>query len=132
MDIFERKVRKMLKDRDVLSLEGKVAAVTGAASGIGYAAAELLAKFGAQVVLLDVNEAKGEASSKKIVDQGGEACFMKCDVTSEKDCKTAIEEIKNKFGRLDILHNNAGIIIRKTVVELDEKEWDLAVDVCLK
>ena len=131
-DILERKVRKMLKDRDVLSLEGKVAVVTGAASGIGYAAAELLAQFGAQVVLLDVNEAKGEASSKKIVDQGGKACFMKCDVTSGKDCKTVIEEIKNKFGRLDILHNNAGIIIRKTVVELDEKEWDLAVDVCLK
>lgn len=57
---------------------------------------------------------------------------MKCDVTSEKDCKTVMEEIKNKFGRLDILHNNADIIIRKTVVELDEKERDLAVDVCLK
>jgi len=132
VDTFKQKVKKMMKDKDVLSLEGKVAAVTGAASGIGHATAELLAKFGAQVVLLDVDKTKGEMSAQKVVDQGGKACFMKCDVTSEKACKTVIEEIKDKFGRLDILHNNAGIIIRKTVVELDEKEWDLAVDVCLK
>lgn len=59
-----------MKDKDVLSLEGKVAAVTGAASGIGYASAELLAKFGAQVVLLDVDKTKGEMSAKMIVDQG--------------------------------------------------------------
>lgn len=122
----------MLRDKDVLSLEGKVAVITGAASGIGYASAELLAEFGAQVILLDINEKKGEEAAGKIRELGGKACFMKCDVTSAQDCKKVVEEIKNKYGRIDILHNNAGIIIRKTVVDLEEDEWDLAVDVCLK
>lgn len=125
-------VLEMLRDKDVLSLEGKVAVITGAASGIGYASAELLAEFGAQVILLDINEKKGEEAAGKIRELGGKACFMKCDVTSAQDCKKVVEEIKNKYGRIDILHNNAGIIIRKTVVDLEEDEWDLAVDVCLK
>lgn len=122
----------MLKDKDVLSLEGKVAVVTGAASGIGFATAELLAEFGSNVVLLDINEEKGEEAATRIRESGGKACFMKCDVTSSKDCEKVVEEIKQKYGRIDILHNNAGIIIRKNVVDLEEREWDLAIDVCLK
>ncbi len=122
----------MLKDKDVLSMEGKVAVVTGAASGIGFATAELLAEFGADVVLLDINEKKGEEAAAKIKASGGKAYFMKCDVTCAKDCEKVVEEIKGKFGRIDILHNNAGIIVRKTVVDLKESEWDLAIDVCLK
>lgn len=122
----------MLRDKDVLSLEGKVAVITGAASGIGYATAELLAEFGADVTLLDINEKKGEEAAAKIRTTGGKACFMKCDITSAKDCERVVEEIKKKYGRIDILHNNAGIIIRKTVVDLEESEWDLAVGVCLK
>ena len=122
----------MLKDKNILSLQGKIAIVTGAASGIGFATSELLVEYGAQVVMLDINEEKGREAAKKIEKTGEKAVFIKCDITSSAACKKAVSDIKEKFGRIDILHNNAGIIVRKTVVELDEKEWDLVIDVSIK
>ena len=122
----------MLKDKNILSLQGKIAIVTGAASGIGFASSELLAEYGAQVVMLDINEERGREAAEKIEKTGEKAVFMKCDITSSTACQGVVSDIKGKFGRIDILHNNAGIIVSKTVVELDEKEWDLTIDVCLK
>ncbi len=122
---------KMLERKDFLSLEGKVAVITGAASGIGLGTAQLLAAHGAAVAMLDVNP-MGEEEAEKIREAGKVAQFYKCDVTSSSEVKNTVKDIKENFGRIDILFNNAGVTVRKTVVELEEKEWDFVLDVGLK
>ncbi|HOE56541.1 MAG TPA: SDR family oxidoreductase [Bacillota bacterium] len=122
----------MSKEKDVLSMKDKVAVVTGGASGIGYATAELLAEYGADVAIVDLNEAAGNKAAGKIADAGGKAVFYKCDVTSSQDCERVVSQVKKKFGRIDILFNNAGVTVRKTVVDLEEREWDFVLDVSLK
>lgn len=121
-----------MKDNNLLSLDGKVAIVTGAASGIGKAAAELLADYGAKVMILDVSEEKGKEVAEKIRQNNNEAYFYRCDVSNSKDCKKVAEDIKDKFNKIDILFNNAGVTRRKSVVELEEKDWDFVIDVSLK
>lgn len=115
-----------------LSLVGKVAVISGGASGIGLGTAKLLAEHGAKVVLLDVNEENGDKAVKEIVDEGNFAIFKKCNVTNNDDVKNTIESVDKEFGRIDILFNNAGVTVRKTVVDLTEKEWDFVLDVGLK
>jgi NAD(P)-dependent dehydrogenase (short-subunit alcohol dehydrogenase family) len=116
----------------LLSLEGKVAMVTGAASGIGRGISIRLAEMGAFVAVLDIDETKGRESAADIEARGGEAIFLKCDVRSAADCRGAVEAIVQHAGKIDILCNCAGIAIRKDIVDLAEDEWDLAVDVTLK
>ena len=111
------------------SLEGRVAIVTGAASGIGLGCARFLAEMGASVALFDVDEAKGAAAAAEI---GPRARFVKVDVRSGEECRKAVAEVKDAFGRIDALVNCAGVIRRKTVVDLTEEEWDLVLDVGLK
>jgi NAD(P)-dependent dehydrogenase (short-subunit alcohol dehydrogenase family) len=120
------------KAAQLLSLEGKVAVVTGAASGIGRGIALRLAEMGAAVAILDVDRAGGMASEKKIRENGGKALFVKCDVRSSEDCRQAVAQVMVAFGRIDILGNNAGVIVRKDVVALLEEEWDRVVEVTLK
>lgn len=117
---------------DPLNLNGKVAVISGGASGIGLGTGKLLAECGAKVVLLDVNAEKGEAAAKEITDEGYVAVFKKCNVTSNSDCKNTIASVEKEFGRIDILFNNAGVTVRKTVVDLTEDEWDFVLDVGLK
>ncbi|SRR6056297_1018436 len=95
-------------------VEGKVAIVTGAASGMGKADAILLAAEGARVVLADLNEADGAAAAAAI---GSNALFLRLDVTDEDNWKTVIEKTLETFGRLDILVNNAGMIGLGNVVD---------------
>lgn len=116
----------------LLSLEGKVAVVTGAASGIGRGIAFRLSELGAAVVLLDIDQQKGPEAASEIIRQRGKALFLAGDVRSSQDCQRAIEESIQTFGRLDILCNNAGVAIRKTVESSSEQEWDLVLDVTLK
>ena len=120
------------KALELLSLEGKVAMVTGAASGIGRGIAKRLAEMGARVVLLDINEEKGTDAAAEIMAQGGKAKFVRCDVRSNTDCQKVAETVIKEFQKIDILCNNTGIAIRKNVVDLEEREWDLALDVTLK
>jgi len=117
---------------DLLSLEGKVAIVTGAASGIGLGTAIRLAEVGADIVLLDIDESKGIEAADKIRDIGQKAEFFRCDVTSNYDCKETTENAVKEFGKIDILFNNAGITRRKNIIELNEYEWDLVIGVNLK
>jgi NAD(P)-dependent dehydrogenase (short-subunit alcohol dehydrogenase family) len=116
----------------LLSLEGKVAMVTGGASGIGRGIAERLAEMGAALVILDIDIEGGAATADAIRGEGGRVRFEKCDVRSAQDCRNAVTGCMEAFGRIDILCNNAGIIVRKDVVELSEVEWDLSLEVILK
>jgi NAD(P)-dependent dehydrogenase (short-subunit alcohol dehydrogenase family) len=116
----------------LLSLAGKVAIVTGAGSGLGRASALLLAEMGAWIAVVDIDDAKGSSTAAEIQDQNGHALALNCDVRSASDCRRAVEATIQKWGKIDILCNCAGIAIRKDIVELTEEEWDLALGVTLK
>ena len=116
----------------LLSLENKVAIVTGAASGIGRGIALRLAEMGASLAILDIDEPGSSQTEAAIRKQGGEALSVKCDVRSAVDCRNATETVVRQKDRIDILCNCAGIAIRKDIVELTEDEWDRALDVTLK
>ena len=98
---------------NLFDLTGRVAIVTGGNGGIGLGMAEGLAAAGATVVLAGRNAAKGAAAVKQIKDAGGRAEFENVDVTDEKSCRTLIDVVAKKHGKLNILVNNAGINIRK-------------------
>lgn len=117
---------------NLLSLEGKVAMITGSASGIGRGTAKRLVEVGASVSLLDIDESHGRETEKEIQCLGGKAKFFKCDVTISKECKKATEDTLREFSKIDILFNNAGIAIRKNCVLLSEEEWDISLDTTLK
>jgi NAD(P)-dependent dehydrogenase (short-subunit alcohol dehydrogenase family) len=127
-------ISENIKERasQLLSLQDKVAIVTGAASGIGRGISFRLAEMGAFVVLLDVDDLNGRAAAAEIEAQGCEAVFLNCDVRSGVGCRHAVEAVIAQRGKIDILCNCAGLAIRKDIVELTEDEWDLALDVTLK
>jgi NAD(P)-dependent dehydrogenase (short-subunit alcohol dehydrogenase family) len=116
----------------LLSVEGKVALVTGAGSGIGRGICLRLAEFGAAVAVLDIDDAKASQTAEQINDQQGSSVALKCDVRSALDCRNAVEAVIQKWGKIDILCNCAGIAIRKDIIDLSEEEWDRALDVTLK
>jgi NAD(P)-dependent dehydrogenase (short-subunit alcohol dehydrogenase family) len=116
----------------LLSLKGKVAMVTGAASGIGRGISMRLAEMGASVALLDIDDSKGREAATEIEAHAREAAFLKGDVRSADECRRAVDSIIKRWGKIDILCNCAGIAIRKDIVGLTEDEWDLALDVTLK
>ncbi len=115
-----------------LSLEDKVAIITGGASGIGLGTAKKLAAFGASICILDINDSNGKSAENEIVQAGGKAHYIHCDVRNAGECKSAVDETFRIYGRIDILFNNAGIAIRKNAIDLEPEEWDLALDVSLK
>ena len=113
-------------------LTDKRALITGAASGIGRATAELFAREGAAVAVVDVDEPGGQAVAQAIQEEGGRAIFVRCDVTSAADCRHAVREAVDNLGGLDVLFNNAGVIRRATVIDTTEEEWDWVMAVNVK
>ena len=113
-------------------LAGKVAIITGGASGIGRATALLFAREGAAVVITDVNRASGEAVAAEVTNGGGQAGFEAGDVTRAVDCQRVVERAVRDFGGIHVLFNNAGIIRRASVVELSEADWDRVMAVNVK
>jgi NAD(P)-dependent dehydrogenase (short-subunit alcohol dehydrogenase family) len=113
------------------TLKGKVALVTGGASGIGRATVLLFAREGAAVAVVDLDEAGGRAVISEIEAGGGRGLFIRGDVSESEDCRNAVEETVEAFGGLDILFNNAGIIRRADIVATTDAEWDrvMAVNV---
>jgi NAD(P)-dependent dehydrogenase (short-subunit alcohol dehydrogenase family) len=105
-------------------LDGKVALVTGGASGIGAGCAEILAREGASVVITDIQDPKGETLAADIVKTGGKARYLHHDVTSEDAWVSVIADVKAKEGRLDVLVNNAGIGVgAPSITEMSLADW---------
>ena len=104
-------------------VEGKVALITGAASGLGLEDAKVLAAEGARVVLTDISEEKGAEAAETI---GEAACFMRHDVTGEDDWKRIVAEVEAAYGRLDILVNNAGVVVLSSPEECTLKDFKFA------
>jgi len=115
-----------------MRLAGKVAVITGAASGLGRASAQLFAEHGASVVIADRDASGGEETVAQIRDTGGQAEFIETDVAIADDADAMVTKAVTCFGKLDVLFNNAGIAIRKLVADLSEDEWDRCIDTNLK
>ena len=115
-----------------MRMEGKVALITGGTSGIGSAAAIRLAGEGAAVAITGRNPERGNSVVSRIIDDGGEAIFIKSDVRRAEDCRNAVDETLKRFGKIDVLFNNAGVFHPKTVPECTEEEWDETIDSSLK
>lgn len=113
-------------------LEGKVAIVTGAGKGIGRASAMLLAEHGARVAVVDIDEQAGAQTCRHIESAGQEAVFIKADVSKSDEVLQMVSSVADTFGRIDILHANAGIQTYGTVEDTPESEWDLVINVNLK
>jgi NAD(P)-dependent dehydrogenase (short-subunit alcohol dehydrogenase family) len=122
----------MDKILQLISLEGKVAIITGGNSGIGLGTAKRLAEFGASVIILGLDDKKGLNAEKEILKVGEEAMYLHCDVSQIEECKAAVGAVIEKFGKIDILFNNAGVAVRKNTVDLEPEEWSHAIDVSLK
>ncbi len=116
----------------LLRLDGKVAVVTGAAQRIGREIARVFAVQGARVVIGDIQDERGEAVVAEIRQAGGEAMYVHADVARGDDIRTLIEQAVARYGRLDILVNNAHWEKHGTVVELEESDWDRSMAVLIK
>jgi NAD(P)-dependent dehydrogenase (short-subunit alcohol dehydrogenase family) len=115
-------------------LEGKVALITGAASGMGKVAASLFAREGARVVVADVTEEAGEAAVGEIDSAGGQAAFVHADVSNAESVQAMVGFALERFGSLDVLYNNAGNFPGDddSVTNTDETVWDRVMDINLK
>ncbi len=113
-------------------LAGKRALITGGASGVGRATALLFARQGAAVSVVDIDQSGGQAVVQAIMEDGGRAVFLRCDVAVAADCRRAVQQTVDRLGGLHILFNNAGIIRRATVLGTTEEEWDRVMAVNVK
>lgn len=111
----------------MFSLLGQVAVVTGSAAGIGRGIAEALHGAGAQVVIADIDVARGKATAGELG-----AAFEEVDVTSREACAEMVSRVVDRFGRLDVLCSNTGIFPQATIAEMTEAQWDRVMDVNLK
>jgi len=112
-----------------MRLNKKVAFISGGARGMGAAEARLFAQEGAKVVIGDVLNDEGHQIEAAINDWGGECLYVPLDVSSEESWSSAIAETISRFGKLNILVNNAGVVSRTPLEELDVEEWDRVIDI---
>ena len=118
-------------------LEGKVAIVTGAGSsgpgvGNGKAASVLFAREGAKVVLVDINADHAQETLELVTAEGGEASVFQADVTNADHCRSMVETAVERYGRLDILDNNVGVLLREKFIDIDPEDWDRVMAINLK
>jgi len=115
-----------------MRLEGKVALITGGTSGIGSATAVRFAKEGANVAITGRNDERGAQVVKDIIANGGDGLFIRSDVRFSADCRQAVDQTLERFGKVDILFNNAGVFHPKSIPDCTEEEWDETIDSSLK
>ena len=113
-------------------MDGMVAAVTGGASGIGEATVRLLIAEGAEVAFADRDATRGRRVAAEIAASGGKALFIEADVGHESACLAFIQQTLERFDRLNVLVNNAGIRMYQTVVEATAASWDEILSINLK
>lgn len=113
-------------------IAGKVALVTGGSKGIGAGIAYTLAEVGAHVVVVSRNLAEGEIVAAELRKMGSRASARQADVTNGKEVKAMVDSVVEEYGCIDILINNAGMNIRKSLLELEETEWDRVINTNLK
>ena len=116
----------------MLKFKDKVAVVTGAAGGIGAAIVREFANNGAKVGIIDLNIDRASMLAAEVIDGGGEAIAVKCDVAYAKEVENAFDQVVKTFGRVDILINNAGITRDNLLFKMTEDDWDTVMDVHLK
>ena len=115
-----------------MRVKDKVVLITGGASGIGRQTAMLLAREGAKLFIADFNAEQGQGTAEEIRQMGYECTFFEADVRSEAAAATFTRQAFERYGRIDVLFNNAGIGVRTAVEELSEEEWDQVIDTNLK
>jgi len=115
-----------------MKLKDRVTIVTGAGKGIGKGIATVFSRQGAKVVVVDWDEEAGKKTSEEIRRSGGDAFFVKCDASNEEQVKAMILAAIAKYGRINVLVNNAGIGVYKTVLDTTSEEWDRCLAVNLK
>ena len=115
-----------------MRLEGKVAIITGGANGMGAEECRIFAREGAKVVIADVMEEEGRQVEAEIAESGGDAVFVKLDVTSESDWEEAVEATVERYGKVDILVNNAGISGTHHPDSMSVEGWDTFMDINAK
>lgn len=113
-------------------MSNKVMIVSGGASGIGLAAGVKFAKNGYNIVLIDIDEAKGKKAEQQIKDLGKDAVFCLCDISNKEQVQRAAQVTKDRFGRADVLINNAGLEVRGSIMQCTEEDWDRLYDINLK
>jgi NAD(P)-dependent dehydrogenase (short-subunit alcohol dehydrogenase family) len=117
--------------RRELRLENKVCVVTGGAMGIGRACAAAYAREGAAVLVVDLADDEGQATVRELVALGGRAEFVRADVASPQECRSTVDRALEVFGRLDVMHANAGIELCKSVLDTSDAEWERVISVNL-
>lgn len=105
-------------------LDGKVSIITGSTSGMGRSSAELFAKEGAKVVVVGRNEERAKQVVETIKSEGGEAIYVLADMTNPDDLKNIVDKTVEKYGRIDVLFNNAGTFSLNNLMDLSLKEWN--------
>ncbi|WP_045520226.1 SDR family NAD(P)-dependent oxidoreductase [Neobacillus niacini] len=115
-----------------MRLQDKVTLITGAGSGIGRSTALLFAREGASVIVNDVDEVNGLETVREIIEKGGEALFIKADVTQPEAVKTMVDTAIAEFGRIDVLFNNAGISGVGALHEIEPETWDRIMSINVK
>ncbi len=120
-----------MADLSLFDLTGKMALVTGGAVGIGRGCAVALARAGANVAVVDINEDAGKKTAEEIQSMGVEGLFVACDVTKKAQVQDMVQQVVTRFGRLDIAVNNAGIAILGGDEDIDQADWDKVIAVNL-
>ncbi|MFZ3172364.1 MAG: SDR family NAD(P)-dependent oxidoreductase [Carboxydocellales bacterium] len=115
-----------------MQIKGRVALITGSASGMGRGTAEIMAQHGVKIVINDVNQSKVDEVVKGIKEAGGEAIGVAADITKKAEVEAMFKQAVDTYGRIDILVNNAGISRDKAFLKMTEEDWDKVLDVDLK